>query len=237
MRKLSTLAITASFLTVVACGNQNSNKPAPASQNLLLTEAGHYEAKLSPINSHLGGEVSGSALIKVKGDDFSVEVKVDGTAGQILHAQAIHVADVCPTLSSDMNKDGIIDAVEGQKSYGPSIIPLDMDLKTQIEKETKYPTSDFSGNYYYRQSVSMLEMLKDLTTKDMDLSDNVVKLKSSLGLAGRQVVIYGVPESVELPETVQSLNGQSSHASLPIACGSLVKIAVDEGTSSSGGKD
>lgn len=237
MRKLSTLALTASFFTVVACGNQNANKSAPATQNLLITESGHYEAKLAPLNSHLAGDVSGSALIKVRGDEFTAEVKVDGSAAQINHAQSIHIADVCPTLAADINKDGVIDAIEGQHEYGPAIIPLDNDLRTQVEKDAKYPSADFSGNYYYRQNVSMLEMLKDLTTKDNDPSDSVVKLRSNLGLAGRQIVIYGVAETAELPESVASVNGQSKHASLPIACGSLVKIAVDEEDTSSGGKD
>jgi hypothetical protein len=237
MRKFTNLALTASFFTLVACGNQNSTKTAPASQNLLLTEAGYYEAKLSPINAHLATETSGSALIKVKADEFSAEVKIDGAAVQIPHRQAIHVADACPTLVSDLNNDGIIDAIEAQKDYGPMIIPLDMDLKTQLEVDQKFPNADFSGNYFYRQTVSMMEMLKDLTNKDLDLADNVVKLNSSLGLAGRQVVIYGVPESVELPESVGAMKNLSSHASLPIACGTLIKIAVDEGNSSTGGKD
>jgi hypothetical protein len=80
-------------------------------------------------------------------------------------------------------------------------------------------------------------MLKDLTNKDNDLSDNLVKINSGLGLAGRQVVIYGIPADVQLPESVSAANGQTKHSSLPIACGSLIKIAVEEGTNSNGGKD
>ncbi len=238
MKNVSTILLGATLLSVVACGNNNSSSSKPASKSMLLTEAGHYEAKLFPINAHLAGDVTGSAFVKVKGDEMSFEVKVNGAPAQIVHAQHIHVADSCPTLSSDLNKDGVIDAIEGQKSYGKIIIPLDNQLKTQVEADAKFPSADFSGNYFYRQNVSMMEMMKDLTLKDANLSDNYVKIKSGLGLSGRQIVIYGVAADANIPETVAAPNGQTKHSSLPIACGSFVKIAVDEeGTNTNGGKD
>ena len=238
MKNVSTILLGATLLSVAACGNNNSSSSKPSSKSMLLTEAGHYEAKLAPLNAHLAGDVTGTALVKVKGDSLSFEVKVNGSPAQIVHAQQIHVADHCPTLSSDTNKDGVIDAVEGQRSYGPVIIPLDNELRTQVEKDAKYPTADFSGNYFYRQNVSMMEMMKDLTLKDNNPSDNVVKIKSGLGLAGRQIVIYGVPADANIPETVAAAKGETKHSSLPIACGAFVKIAVDdEGTNTNGGKE
>ena len=239
MKNVTTLLLGASLLTLAACGNNDSSssKKKQQAQNLLLSEEGHYQATLAPINAHLAGDVSGTALVKVVGDSMTFEVKVNGSPAQIVHAQNIHFASECPTLSSDTNKDGVIDAVEAQKSYGPVVIPLDSDLRTQIEKTISFPTSDFSGNYFYRQSVSMTEMLKDLTQKDNDLTDNIVKLSSSFGFEGRQVVIYGVAADAALPESVATVNGQSKHSSLPIACGSFIKIAVDEGTNTNGGKE
>ena len=238
MKNVSTIFLGATLLSVAACGNNSGNSAAPSTSNPLLAEAGHYEAKLSPLNAHLGGDASGTALVKVRGDDFTVEVKVNGSTAQIPHGQSIHISDSCPTLASDVNKDGIIDAVEGIKSYGAAIIPLDGDLKVQVENNQKFPTSDFSGNYFYHQAVSLIEMMKDLFTKDADTQDHVVKLKSNMGLAGRQVVIYGVASDVALPETVAALGTESKNSSLPIACGSLVKIAVtDEGPNTNGGKD
>lgn len=237
MKNASNFLLCATLLSAVACGNNNDSKSVPVSQNLLLSQAGHYQATLSPINAHLAGDVTGSALVKVKGDSLTVEVKVNGSPAQITHGQSIHIADSCPTLSSDTNKDGVIDGVEGQKSYGPVIIPLDSDIRTQIEKDIRFPTSDFSGNYYYRQHAAISEMMKDLTGKDFDTSDNLIKIKSSLGLAGRQVVIYGVASDVAIPSSVNAVKGQTKSASLPIACGTLIKIAVNEGTNSNGGKD
>jgi hypothetical protein len=237
MKNASSILLGATLLSIVACGNGIKNHSEPSSKSMLLTEAGHYQATLAPINAHLAGDVTGTALLKVRDDSLIVEVKVNGSPAQIIHAQNIHIADSCPTLASDVNKDGVIDAVEGQKNYGPIIIPLDFDLKTQTERVSKFPTADFSGNYYYQQNVSMAEMMKDLTNKDLNMRDNVIKIQSTLGLAGRQIVIYGVAANIELPATVKTIKGQNKHSSLPIACGSLTKIAVEEGTNTNGGKD
>lgn len=238
MKTVTSILLAATMISVVACGKKDSDSSRPTSKNFLLTEAGHYEAKLFPVNAHVAGDVTGRALVKVNGDDMTFEVKVNNSPAQIAHAQYIHVADSCPTLSSDVNKDGVIDAVEGRRNYGPAIIPLDFHLKTQIEKDIRFPSADFSGDYFYRQSVSMLEMMKDLMTKDLNLSDNIVKVKSGLGLAGRQIVIYGVPTNANLPDTVAALKGQTKHSSLPIACGAFVKVAVtNEGGNSNGGKE
>lgn len=238
MKHVSKLFLGASLLSLAACGNNSDKSSQPASKSLLLAQAGHYEATLAPLNTHLAGEVEGKALVKVKGDELTVEVKINGAPSSIKHAQYIHVAESCPTLSSDENKDGVIDAAEGMKSYGPIVIPLDANLETQKEAVATFPASDFSGNYFYRQSVSMAKMMFDLTSKDLDSSDHIIKISSSLGLAGRPIVVYGVPEDATVPESVTPFHGQTKHASLPIACGSFVKIAVDdEGSSSNGGKD
>ncbi len=237
MKNVSTLVLGATLFTISACGNNHGPSSRPKSTSMLLSEEGHYQATLAPINAHLSGNLEGSAFIKIKGDDVTVEVKVNGSTASIKHAQFIHVADSCPTLSSEENKDGVIDSKEGMKSYGPAVIPLDSELKTQVEKNVRFPSADFSGNYFYRQSVSMRAMMIDLTSKDLDNSDEIIKMKSNVGLSGRQIVIYGVASDATIPETVSQLKGQTKAASIPVACGSFIKIAVDEGTSSSGGKE
>lgn len=233
MKIVLSVLMSATLLSTMSCGNKDSKKekksPAPLTQSKLLMEEGTYQAVLSPLNSHLAGEVSGTALVNVNADTLNVEINVNGSPSQIEHAQNIHIADTCPTLASDANNDGIIDGVEGQLSYGPVLIPLDNVLKTQTESDAKFPIADFSGNYFYRQDVSMSELMTDLMSN---------KLQSNLGLAGRQIVIYGVPDKTELPESVAAHNGQNKYSALPIACGSLVKVTVvEEVTNTSGGKD
>lgn len=238
MKYVSSILMTSALLSLVACGNEQKKSSHPRSQSFLLSEAGQYEATLSPMNEHLAGAVEGKARVRIKGDDITFEVKVHGTRGSTRHAQYIHVAESCPTLASDENKDGVIDAQEGMKSFGPAVIPLDTMLRTQIEGDSTFPASDFSGDYYYRQNVTMTELMFDLTAKDPDPQDHMIKLRSTLGLAGRQVVIYGVADDADIPESVRAFHGKTKQASLPIACGSFVKIAADdEGSSSNGGKD
>lgn len=234
----TTIVLASALLSVAACGNKDSSSsPKKSGTDNLIIKEGHYQATFASLNSHVAGDVTGTAMVKVKGDAMTFEVKVNGAPAQIMHAQSIHVSSECPTLAADANNDGVIDGVEGQKSYGAVVVPLDNNLKTQVEKDAKFPSADFSGNYFYRQNVSMMEMMTDLTAKDNDLTDNVVKIKSALNLEGRQIVIYGVPASADLPESAAGINGQTKFASLPIACGSFVKIAVDEGPTSSGGKE
>jgi hypothetical protein len=238
MKNCTTVILGTALFTLCSCGMNGDNANSFTSRSLFSTERGFYEAKLSPLNSHLAGDVGGSALLKLKDNLLSVEVKVNGASAQLMHGQKIHLADECPTLVADTNKDGIIDALEGMKSYGPAVIPLDQQLETQFEKETKFPVADFSGDYYYQQSVSILEMMKDLAKNDENPEDSTVKIKSRFDLEGKQVVVYGIDPLVALPESVSTLDGESKHSTLPIACGTLIKIAVpDEENTSNGGKD
>jgi len=237
MKNVCSLVLSAGLLTLTACGEHKTSSNLPV-RDSLQTTAGHYEATLTSMNSHLGGDVTGKAVVRVTGDDFLVEVHVGGAAAQVTHMQNIHISDECPTLASDTNKDGIIDSIEGMKFYGPAIIPLDADLKTQIEANETFPSADFAGDYFYRQNVSMLEMMKDLMDKNPAPQAGLTKLKSGLDLSGRQVVIYGVGADTQLPESVATMNGQLKHVSLPIACGTLIKVAdSEEGPHTSGGKD
>ncbi len=237
MKNVCSLVLGAGLLSLTACGDHKSSSNVPLRDSLQAT-TGHYEASLISMNSHLGGDVTGKAVVRVKGDDFQVEVHVGGAAAQVTHMQNIHIADECPTLASDTNKDGIIDSVEGMNSYGPAIIPLDADLKTQIEASETFPSADFSGDYFYRQNVSMLEMMKDLMSKNPAPQAGMTKLKSALDLAGRQVVIYGVASDTQLPDSVATMNGELKHVSIPIACGTLIKVAdTEDGSHTSGGKD
>jgi hypothetical protein len=220
MKNVSSILLCTALLSLVACGKNTNRSEKPIAQDRLLSQDGHYRAILRSMNDHVGGNVTGEVLMKVKGDLFNVEVKVSGAAAQIAHAQYLHSGSACPTLSADVNKDGVIDVKEGSKSFGSTLLPLSTDLKNA---SAGFPKADFSGNYYYRQTVSMNEMLKNLN--------------KNMNLVGRPVVIYGTSISETLPSSVATLNGLSKHASLPIACGTLVKIAVDEGPSNGGWKE
>ena len=222
MKNASSLLIAA-LLSVVSCGNDSSSKNKPTKQpnNPITQNEGTYRATLAPINSHLGGDVGGTATVVVKGDTFTAKVMVNGAAGSMNHTQSIHVASECPTLSSDMNKDGVVDAAEGTASYGAVMVPLNYALENG---NNVYPMADFAGNYAFVKEVSLNSMMEKL------------KLNTGLNFENKVVVVYGIAANADVPETAVAVDGLTKNSSLPVACGSFVKIS-DEGTDSNGGKE
>lgn len=237
MKNVSNVLIGLSFITLASCGKNDSSSSPKAEP--LRSEKTFFKAQLSPINAHLGGDITGDAWIKVKGGTFTAEVRVNGASSQVMHAQHIHIADACPSLADDVNKDGIIDGAEGANSYGKILIPLDGDLSNQMAGLNNFPSSDFAGNYYYGAEVSTKNLLDDLMATDVDLTDAFIKLSTpDLNFAGKHIVIYGVAEATALPETVAAYADHPSHESLPIACGTYAKIdALEEGNTTNGRKD
>ncbi len=238
MKKCFSIVSGVLLLTLVSCGEKASSRKKLSMQNLFQTEKGVYEANLEPLNSHLAGEANGKAVIKLRGDEMMVEVQMNGTESQIVHPQYLHLSDQCPTLSSDTNNDGVIDDLEGRMNYGSALIPFDSDLATQMEEKSNFPKADFSGNYFYRSETSWIKMMTDLLLKDGNPSDGMAKLNSALNLKDRVVVIKGISSSVKLPETAQTLENETPHNSMPIACGRLIKVASAEDYNDySGSKD
>ena len=212
---MSSVFMSSLLLTLAACGGDSSSSNSPSRNQLLVTEGGTYEARLLSLNEHLAGDVHGKLQLKVTGDDMNVQVRVNGAPSGTTHFQSIHMSDSCPTLSMDANNDGIIDGREGAQAFGDIAVPLDMGNKV-------FPSSDAAGNYKYEQTRSVAKMMGDL------------KLKSGFGFQGKQVVVYGVPESVTLPDSVSGNFGLSKHAAIPIACGTIIKIS--DGSHHDGGK-
>jgi len=238
MKKCFSVVSSVLLLSLVSCGEKTNNRRQLSVQNFFQTEKGIYEAKLESLNSHLGDEARGKAVIKLKGDEMLVEIQMDGTEAQIVHGQFLHVSDQCPTLSSDTNNDGIIDDLEGRMNYGSALIPLDSDLSIQGEEKFIFPKADFSGNYSYRSQTNWTKMITDLLLKDTNPSDGLVKLNSAFNLKGRQIVIKGISPNVNLPESVKAIGSEDIHGSIPVACGTLIKVASDDGYSDyNGGKD
>jgi hypothetical protein len=241
MKHSKIILSTALLSLVVACGKKSSggSAPAPVVREPIQSETGYFKADLSPLNSHIAGDITGQATVVIKGGTFKAEVRVKDAPQGVMHAQYIHIADACPTLAADVNKDGIIDATEGAKSYGKVIMPLDGDLSSQLAGLDKFPTSDVAGKYFYSRTASTKKILDDLMAKDKNTKDQFVKMKTSkLSMAGRHLVIYGIPKTTELPRSVAGMYGKSAHEALPIACGTFAKVdALEEGNTSNGSKD
>lgn len=219
--KTVSLILGVSLLTLASCGKNDSSARPKASP--FQSETSYYKATLTPVNAHLAGDLTGDVTLKVKGGYFTAQVRVNGAPAQIMHVQNIHVGDSCPTLAADVNKDGIIDGVEGAAEYAEVLIPLDSDLANQA-LESVFPTADFAGNYFYGQTISTEVLMQKIKAKN-------------LNMVGKQIVIFGVPAETTLVESVAANYGLTPHASLPIACGSFVKIDALEEGNSNGRKD
>ena len=229
--KLSSIMLGTCLLTLAACGGSggsgsNSNKTETTRILQRQEDIGLYQAILAPLNSSVAGETVGNVQVEVVGDDFAVEVRVKGAPAGVKHIQSIMTGTSCPDLSQDVNGDGLIDIMEGMKSFGKVLIPLDSNLSEQIAGSDFGPIANSAGAYVYRRSTSLTTLLADLRAADPDTQDHIVKLPfgSDLNLSGRIVVVHGVSTDSALTDSVATIGDMSPAQSLPIACGKLVRI-------------
>lgn len=215
--KMKTHLIIFLLTTLVACGKDggttNTNDPGIIPNPLSEEETiqGSYRAILRPLNNHLSGFLpSGMAEIKISGDAFSVKTFLDDDA-RVIHMQSIHEGVTCPRREDhDLNQDGLIDIVEAKKASGEVYIPLDSDLNSTEAGSAVYP---LGGNYTYIENASFTNLVEDMK----------LRTNRNLKLTGRVVLIHGVEEATKLPRTVATINGMPKTASIPIACGVLIK--------------
>ncbi len=214
--KFSILLLSA--ILFYACGKKNSSGgqipnevvvPNPLSEEKPLE--GTYRAILRPLNNHLSGFLpSGLAEVKISGDAFSVKTLLDDDA-RVVHIQSIHLGSECPrNAEHDLNQDGLIDIVEAKNASGEVYIPLDSDLNSAEAGSSVYP---MGGNFTYIENASLANLIEDIK----------IRTDRNLKLHERVVLIHGVEARTKLPSTVATLRGVPKQASIPIACGVLIK--------------
>lgn len=236
LKKLVPYVLSVGMLNfVAACGNDDDDNDdsTPVQQQQQEQEAeGVYSADLQTLNASVAGTSSGKANIAIVGNRMAITIKMNGVPMRMTHLQHIHTGSACPTLAADTNGDSFVDVVEGVPTYGPILIPLDGDLRTQAGGASGSPRASSAGTYTYFKTVSLTDMLTDLRAPDEDTTDALAKLSpgEELNLAGRHIVIHGVPANTLLPATVQSIEGAPSQATLPIACGVIVREVNPDGT-------
>jgi hypothetical protein len=191
---------------------------------------GSFIVPLITINTNVVNNVSSINKVTVTGDDVDFNLVVRGVPPQIRHKQGIHIGNSCPSLADDTNQDGFVDSDEVLQKSGGILIPLDSNLSSQSAGSSNYPLANASGEYTYSEKASLEQLNNDLDNVDSNLNDEFVKLPAGqpLNLEGRVLIIYGVPESQILPETVSSFPGDSPQESLPLACGP-VQLEVGSG--------
>ncbi|HXH76626.1 MAG TPA: hypothetical protein VNJ08_16765 [Bacteriovoracaceae bacterium] len=233
MKSAFTLLILATAIT--SCGKIGSGS---SSSKLLADQApppadgsnidGAYLAKFETMNQHINGTVPGSATIHRKNDNVFAFIRLFGGGADTWHQQFITNGTRCPNAGDDLNKDGYIDIVEGNKVWGDIIIPLDSDIASQYSGKNIYPIADASGTYFYERVTSFKRLFKDLKGPDNNLKDNIAKLPSDQGLRleGKVVVVLGVAKTAAavFPLTVETIGKQFPFQTLPVACGLFKKV-------------
>jgi hypothetical protein len=217
-RKIAFFAFCTLILTfIVSCsGDSDSGNSTPIEEQQL----GEYKVTFTPLNTDLSGLPSGSGEFSINGDDFRAVLNI-GQATSAGHLQFITTGTGCPDITADTNQDGIIDVVEAITITGYPLIPLDRDLSTQLSGGN-FPEG---ANYNYDESTSYSLMLSDLKLPDEDTNDIFVKLQEmeNLNLEGKAVIIHGIPDSLDLPDSVLGVANLSAQATLPILCGIITK--------------
>lgn len=208
---------------VTACGNSSGGGRHSTSKITKEDIHGQYKVVFSPLNSSISGVASGSAILKVTGDEVKVKISMKESPALTTHAQYIYNSSECPTSKHDTNSDGFIDPKEAAEIHGSVLIPLDGDLNSQNEGSGEFPKANAMGAYQYEQSASLTRMLADLRAPDLDLKDNIAKLEGDeeLQLSGKIVMIHGIQKEAYLPGSVRSFNGKSERETLVIACGKI----------------
>lgn len=220
------IAVTVTALAVAGCDAGPEEEAVPLDEevegvDLDLAVAGTtdqtFSAQLSPLNRDLlDASPSGEATLDVRGDSVVITVTAQGLPPDMMHLQHFHGFEDgsparCPTADADENGDGVVDVTETATTAGTTMVPFHDDPPNmEIQAET-YPRADADGAYSYRQVVPIEEL-------EAAFDDEFGGL---LDMHNRVVFVHGVPDDLELPETVQTKAGLSAHATLPIACGEL----------------
>lgn len=109
---------------------------------------------VSELVSLNGSGVTGTARIKVFGDQVSVKIKASGAVPNQVHPQHIHGMEDstmpanCPTIADDTNGDGFVDLFEGLPQYGGVVLSL-----------TDFPTANEDGEINYNKKLPYESLL------------------------------------------------------------------------------
>lgn len=241
-KKMKVFSVVAALSLAVSCGKDSGSgssssgsgggtrqaqEPAPLDGSNIQ---GHYQAKFVTLNPHVNGTIPGSANFYRKEQRIFAYIRLFAGGVRAWHMQHVYTGGRCPTMKDDRNGDGFIDINEAEKVLGKILIPLDSNISSQTAGRRFFPLADLSGYYHYERITNFNTFLRDLQEEDKDPTDDLVKLGPDQGLRieGKTVLIQGVTETVDFPETVGSKGRFRPFQTLPIACGVFKKMPDKE---------
>jgi hypothetical protein len=174
-----------------------------------------FHADLMPLNASVGGGAHGTVTLTVSNGILTIDADVKGLSPgmHMIHIHGFTFGDksaTCASMAQDVNGDGIIDLTETGPVSGTTLIPFtDQPASLKIPSD-KYPVANASGEFTYRETVSL---------KDLNMA-----LKKNFGIEDvqldkRVIYVHGIPDRSHLPATVGSLPGVPANLTLPVACG------------------
>jgi len=221
MRKTSALL----FVPALALG-MTAFAAAPAH----AADQWSWQANLDQLNK---SGASGTAMVSVKGDQMTVDIKASGLAktfngGAYPHVSHIHIdgMGVCPKPDADMNDDGVVSTPEGHMAYGEigTTLTSSGDTSAKSALDVKRPLGQGSSVDYHRT----------FTVNDATL--NALKNDTAV------VVIHGL-DPAKLSKKAQGEDSSPLTKDLPLAatapalCGALhaSQMSMPNGAAGTGG--
>lgn len=228
MRFIKFLILMSMLNFISSCGSDKDDDDSAQNEETQQQDQGTYQAILTPLNVTASGTPVATTTVRIRGDEVDVRNIVKDAPSNIIHRQHIWTGS-CPSPANDTNQDGYVDYNEAKNSLSSILIPLDNELSAQIPGGV-YPVANPAGNYSYRETTSLARLLADLYSPDPVPNDDFSKLNpaDNLNLSGKSVVIHGVKSTFALPTSVSSTGDAPAHRTLPIACGTLVRVADNE---------
>ncbi|MDQ2755960.1 MAG: CHRD domain-containing protein [Actinomycetota bacterium] len=118
-----------------------------------------YQATLAAVN---GSGASGTFTLSLNGNTATISEHVSGLAATFSgaaypHVQHIHggAKGVCPTVSADTSKDGVISTTEGAPSYGGILTTLSTSGDTSPAAGTNIKAAPSGASYDYSRTITV----------------------------------------------------------------------------------
>lgn len=183
-----------------------------------------YQANLASLNN---SGTTGTATVKVTGNQATVTINTTGASASLPHAQHIHIGgkSICPTASADTNKDGVISTVEGQPAYGKIQVSLTTSGDTSASSGLaikRFPTASKSGAISYSRTFTLPSGVSA-----SDIASGVIVQHGVAKISGDKTKYDGKAKS-PLDKSLPL------EATAPADCGKLVAIPTGAANTGSG---
>lgn len=218
------------FLVVIttSCKDENRGRevddpvqmdPATDTISSHQAEVRNFTGDIKSINTNAneGTEVTGTVNLRVEGELMRIVVTAEGLSPDMKHMQHLQTAETgetgCPAKDADANNDGYVDVAEVSGSErGIYMIPLHMGPSSLDLNVDTYPRTNVNGELQFQRTIS-LDSLRTAVRAEYGMQD--------VDFARFTYIIQGVEQDADIPQTVQSVSGVDSYASLPVGCAKL----------------